>query len=197
MAHVKLLQQVNAQVSMAEADAAWHAKCGYAARLIRTIKEEKVDLSDDQDGNDTRRKLGRFLDEACIRKRTRFSLGYLTPAGLEDQLRRERAVMHDVFQETAMQVSNQGCTTPSGAILPRLPPHRGAALTRRGSLSNSSRVSILKYLRRSSVVIFSRACMFPQQHGHLTVPNVFRNSCPREHALLQKVPESGIMTRSP
>jgi hypothetical protein len=106
MAHVKLLQQVNAQVSMAEADAAWHAKRDYAARLIRTTKEEKVDLSDDQDGNDARRKLGRLLDEVCIRKRIHHSLGYLTPAGLEDQLQREQAVMHDVFQETAMQVSN-------------------------------------------------------------------------------------------
>ena len=50
--------------------------------------------------------MGRFLDEVCIRKRIRFSLGYLTPAVLEDQLRRERAVMHDVHPETAMEVSN-------------------------------------------------------------------------------------------
>jgi transposase InsO family protein len=94
LAYVQMLQQVNAQVSMAEAGAAWQN--GYAERLIRTIKEEEVDLSDYQDYNDARRQLGRFLDEVYIHKRIHSSLGYLTPAEFEDQWRREQAVMLDV-----------------------------------------------------------------------------------------------------
>ena len=42
LAYVQRLQQVDAQISMAERGAAWHAKRGYAERLIRTIKEERV-----------------------------------------------------------------------------------------------------------------------------------------------------------
>jgi transposase InsO family protein len=94
LAYVQMLQQVNAQVSMAEAGAAWQN--GYAERLIRTIKEEEVDLSDYQDYNDARRQLGRFLDEVYIHKRIHSSLGYLTPAEFEDQWRREQAVMQHV-----------------------------------------------------------------------------------------------------
>ena len=36
---------------------------GYAERLLRTIKEEEVDLSDYEDYADALRQLGRFLDE--------------------------------------------------------------------------------------------------------------------------------------
>lgn len=94
LAYVQRLQQVDAQISMAERGAAWQN--GYAERLIRTIKEEEVDLSDYQDYNDARRQLGRFLDEVYIHKRIHSSLGYLTPAEFEDQWRREQAVMQDV-----------------------------------------------------------------------------------------------------
>lgn len=90
LAYVQMLQQVNAHVSMAEAGAAWQN--GYAERLIRTIKEEEVDLSDYQDYNDARRQLGRFLDEVYIHKRIHSSLGYLTPAEYEDEWRRERTL---------------------------------------------------------------------------------------------------------
>jgi len=94
LAYVQRLQQVDAQISMAERGAAWQN--GYAERLIRTIKEEEVDLSDYQDYNDARRQLGRFLNEVYIHKRIHSSLGYLTPAEFEDQWRREQAVMQDV-----------------------------------------------------------------------------------------------------
>ena len=94
LAYVQRLQQVDAQISMAERGAAWQN--GYAERLIRTIKEEEVDLSDYQDYNDACRQLGRFLDEVYIHKRIHSSLGYLTPAEFEDQWRREQAVMQHV-----------------------------------------------------------------------------------------------------
>ena len=68
---------------MAEVGEAWQN--GYAERLIRTIKEEEVDLSDYHDYQDAYRQLGRFLDEVYMRKRIHSSLGYLTPAEFESQ----------------------------------------------------------------------------------------------------------------
>ncbi len=61
-------------ISMAEVGKAWQN--GFAERLIRTIKEEEVDLSDYHDYQDAFRQLGRFLDEVYMRKRIHSSLGY-------------------------------------------------------------------------------------------------------------------------
>ena len=48
-----------------------------AERLTRTIKEEKVDLSEYFDYNDAYRQLGRFLDQVYMHKRIHSSLDYL------------------------------------------------------------------------------------------------------------------------
>ena len=58
---------------------------GFAERLMRTIKEEEVDLSEYQDFGDAHRQRGRFLDDVYNRKRIHSSLGYLTPAEFERQ----------------------------------------------------------------------------------------------------------------
>lgn len=58
---------------------------GYAERLMRTIKEEEVDLSDYRDFHDAYQHLGRFLDDLYTHKRIHSALGYLTPAELEAQ----------------------------------------------------------------------------------------------------------------
>jgi transposase InsO family protein len=63
---------------------------GYAERLMRTIKEEAVALTEYQDFADAKRQLGRFLDAVYNRKRIHSSLGYLTPAEFEQQWRAER-----------------------------------------------------------------------------------------------------------
>ena len=89
-AYTQALQDVNVQISMADVGAAWQN--GYAERLIRTIKEEEVDLSEYLDYNDAYRQLGRFLDDVYMHKRIHSSLGYLTPAEFEEQWQKEQAL---------------------------------------------------------------------------------------------------------
>jgi len=89
-AYTQALQDVNVQISMADVGAAWQN--GYAERLIRTIKEEEVDLSEYLDYNDAHRQLGRFLDDVYMHKRIHSSLGYLTPAEFEEQWQKEQAL---------------------------------------------------------------------------------------------------------
>jgi putative transposase len=52
---------------MADQDEAWQN--GYAGRLVRTIKEEEVDLSEYLDYHDTYHQIGRFLDDVYMHKR--------------------------------------------------------------------------------------------------------------------------------
>ena len=93
-AYIQMLRSVNAEISMAESGEAWQN--GYAERLIRTIKEEEVDLSDYDDYNDAVSQLGRFLNDVYIHKRIHSSLGYLTPAEFEERWRREHEQPPDV-----------------------------------------------------------------------------------------------------
>jgi putative transposase len=92
-AYTARLQAVGVQISMAEVGAAWQN--GYAERLMRTIKEEEVDLSEYEDYADAMRQIGRFLDEVYLHKRIHSSLGYLTPAEFESQWRQEQSGQPD------------------------------------------------------------------------------------------------------
>lgn len=56
---------------------------GYAERLIRTIKEEQVDLSEYRDFDDALAQIGRFIDDVYRTKRIHSALGDLTPAAFE------------------------------------------------------------------------------------------------------------------
>lgn len=56
---------------------------GYAERLMRTIKEEEVDLSEYADFHDAYQRIGCFLDDVYTRKRIHSALDYLTPAEFE------------------------------------------------------------------------------------------------------------------
>jgi transposase InsO family protein len=93
-AYTQLLLEAKVQISMAEVGEAWQN--GYAERLMRTIKEEEVDLSDYEDYNDVLRQVGRFLDQVYMHKRIHSSLGYLTPAEFEDQWRCAQELTLDV-----------------------------------------------------------------------------------------------------
>ena len=81
--YTSLLESHHVAISMAEVGAAWQN--GYAERLIRTIKEEEVELTEYRDFEDAFRHIGRFLDEVYMKKRIHSSLGYLTPAEYEQQ----------------------------------------------------------------------------------------------------------------
>jgi len=85
--YVQRLEAVGAQISMAETGAAWQN--GYAERLMRTIKEEEVDLSDYEDYTDALGQLRRFLNDVYMHKRIHSALGYLTPVEFEEWWRRE------------------------------------------------------------------------------------------------------------
>ena len=91
-AYTTRLQEVGVQMSMAEVGAAWQN--GYAERLMRTIKEEEVDLSEYSDYADALKHIGRFLDEVYMLKRIHSSLGYLTPAEFEQQWQSQQALLH-------------------------------------------------------------------------------------------------------
>lgn len=88
-AYVERLQKLGVNLSMAAIGEP--RENGYAERLMRTIKEEEVNLSDYQDFADAHRQIMRFLDDVYNIKRIHSALGYLTPKEFEDQWRSERA----------------------------------------------------------------------------------------------------------
>lgn len=79
--YVALLNQYQVQISMAAQGKP--EENGYAERLMRTIKEEEVDLSDYHDFADAYRQIGRFVREVYMTKRIHSALGYLTPVEFE------------------------------------------------------------------------------------------------------------------
>jgi putative transposase len=80
-AYIKLLKEQDIKISMATIGKA--EENGYAERLMRTIKEEEVDLSDYQDFADAQNQIGRFVEDVYMTKRIHSSLGYLTPVEFE------------------------------------------------------------------------------------------------------------------
>jgi putative transposase len=89
-AYTQVLRGAQVQISMADQGKAWQN--GYAERLIRTIKEEEVDLSEYLDYHDAYHQIGRILDDVYVHKRIHSSLGYLTPAEFEAQWREEHVL---------------------------------------------------------------------------------------------------------
>lgn len=80
-AYVELLQKHKVQISMAARGSP--EENPYAERLMRTIKEEEVDLSEYEDLPDAIWQIGHFIEEVYQRKRIHSSLGYLTPDEFE------------------------------------------------------------------------------------------------------------------
>ena len=80
-AYTDQLQVAEIQISMAAVGEP--TENGYAERLMRTIKEEEVDLSEYQDFTDAYQQIGQFVTDVYNRKRIHSALGYLTPAEFE------------------------------------------------------------------------------------------------------------------
>ena len=82
-AYVNTLSGLGIAISMAEVGQA--TQNPFAERVIRTIKEEEVYLSDYQNYQDAYHQIGRFIEDVYQHKRIHSALGYLTPAEFEAQ----------------------------------------------------------------------------------------------------------------
>ena len=80
-AYTDLLKTHGIQISMAAVGKA--EENGYAERVIRTIKEEEVDLAEYLDFKDACQQIGQFIEDVYNKKRIHSALGYLTPAEFE------------------------------------------------------------------------------------------------------------------
>ena len=85
-AYTELLKVHGIQISMAAVGKA--EENGYAERVIRTIKEEEVYLSEYLGFADASQQIGHFIEDVYMTKRIHSSLGYLTPAEFELACRR-------------------------------------------------------------------------------------------------------------
>jgi len=82
-AYVECLEEAGTRISMA--DLGVPEQNGYAERLIRTIKEEEVDLAEYEDYEDAKEQIGQFIEEVYMKKRIHSALGYLPPAEYEEE----------------------------------------------------------------------------------------------------------------
>jgi transposase InsO family protein len=83
--YVQRLREAHVKVSMA--DIGQPTQNPHAERLIRTIKEEEVDLSEYNDFEDAKTQIGHFIEQVYMHKRIHSALGYLTPAEFEARSR--------------------------------------------------------------------------------------------------------------
>jgi len=86
--YVELLLQKGIQISMAEV--ARPDQNGHAERLIRTIKEEEVNLSEYEGFWDALARIGEFIEDVYHKKRIHSALGYLTPEEFEAKWREQQ-----------------------------------------------------------------------------------------------------------
>jgi putative transposase len=81
--YIEVLESRGIQISMAEVGEP--TQNGYAERLMRTIKEEEVDLSEYRNFTEAYQRIKQFLEDVYMKKRIHSSLGYLTPEEFEAQ----------------------------------------------------------------------------------------------------------------
>ncbi|XQQ06162.1 MAG: IS3 family transposase [Leptolyngbya sp. IPPAS B-1204] len=96
--YVELLKEAGARISMAAVGEAWQN--GYAERLMRTIKEEEVDLSEYRNFAEAYEQIGTFLEEVYSKKRIHSSLGYLTPSEYETEWNEQQNKEYDIKEES-------------------------------------------------------------------------------------------------
>jgi putative transposase len=79
--YILILRNHKVQISMAGVGKP--EENGYAERLMRTIKEEEVELSEYNDLDDAREQIGHFLEDVYMTKRIHSALDYATPTEFE------------------------------------------------------------------------------------------------------------------
>jgi putative transposase len=97
--YVALLQAQGVEISMAEVGQAWQN--GYAERLMRTIKEEEVDLSEYRNFTEAYQQIEQFLEDVYMKKRIHSSLGYLTPDEYERKWHNQQNQKCDTKEESS------------------------------------------------------------------------------------------------
>jgi putative transposase len=91
--YVALLEANQVEISMAEVGQA-------AERLMRTIKEEEVDLSEYRNFTEAYQQIEQFLEDVYTKKRIHSSLGYLTPDEYEQQWNDQQKQKCDTKEES-------------------------------------------------------------------------------------------------
>ena len=81
--YVTTLKEHDVEISVAHRGRPWEN--GYAERLIRTLKEEEVDINDYQSITEARDRIGDFITNVYNLKRPHSALGYLTPMEFQRQ----------------------------------------------------------------------------------------------------------------
>jgi putative transposase len=81
--YTDLLKQHHVQISMAAVGKP--EENGFAERLMRTIQEEEIELSEYADFHNAYQRIGHFLEDVYTRKRMHSALGDLSPAEFEAQ----------------------------------------------------------------------------------------------------------------
>ncbi len=81
--YVTTLEEHGVEISVAHRGCPWEN--GYAERLIRTLKEEEVDINDYQSITEARDRIGHFITQVYHQKRPHSALGYLTPMEFQQQ----------------------------------------------------------------------------------------------------------------
>lgn len=107
--YVELLEKHKVKISMA--DVGRPDQNGYAERVIRTIKEEEVELEEYRDYWDAKAKIGEFIEEVYQKKRIHSALGYLTPTEFEEKWYRKQEMVASLSKDGQKTVQFLGSTT--------------------------------------------------------------------------------------
>jgi len=90
-AYVQKLKAEGISIGMAEVGES--NQNGFAERVIRTIKEEEVYLSEYRSFEEARERIGEFIEAVYNQKRIHSSLGYLTPSEFEEKWKEEQTCL--------------------------------------------------------------------------------------------------------